>query len=57
MTIARKDASKVEPLSIANADLLRQFPEYGMLREQIRHSDQDWRPTFAQGTCGLTVDV
>ena len=46
--VSRLGGSPSRLSTIANADLLRQFPEYGMLREQIKHADPDWRPIIAE---------
>lgn len=34
--------------TLANPDLVRRYPEYITLREQLRYSDPDWRPTIPE---------
>jgi len=34
--------------TLGNVDLIRQYPEYITLREQLKYSDPDWRPTIAE---------
>ncbi len=34
--------------TLGNVDLIRQYPEYITLREQLKYSDPDWRPIIAE---------
>lgn len=34
--------------TLTDIALVRQFPEYITLREQLRYSDPDWRPIIAE---------
>jgi multiple sugar transport system substrate-binding protein len=34
--------------TMANADLVRQYPEYITLKEQLKYSDPDWRPIIPE---------
>ncbi len=34
--------------SLHDADVMRAYPEYAVLREQLRYADPDWRPLIAQ---------
>ena len=39
----------VRPLQpLADADMVRQFPEFITLKEQLRYSEPDWRPIIAE---------
>jgi len=33
--------------TMTDAALVRQFPEFAVLREQLRYADPDWRPIIA----------
>jgi multiple sugar transport system substrate-binding protein len=46
--VSRLGGSPTRLSTITDADLVRQFPEYTTLREQIRHADADWRPIIAE---------
>ena len=34
--------------TLSNADMVRQYPEYITLREQLKYLDLDWRPIIAE---------
>ena len=34
--------------TLYDATVLREYPEYAVLREQLRYADPDWRPIIAQ---------
>ncbi len=46
--VSRIGGSPTRVSTLADADLLRQFPEYATLREQLKYSDPDWRPIIAE---------
>lgn len=46
--VSRMGGSPNRLSTMADADLVRQFPEYITLREQLKYSDPDWRPIIAE---------
>ena len=46
--VSRMGGSPTRLSTIADADLVRQFPEYITLREQLKYADPDWRPIIAE---------
>jgi len=46
--ISRLGGSPCRQSTIQDPDMVRQFPEYVMLREQLKYSDPDWRPIIAE---------
>jgi multiple sugar transport system substrate-binding protein len=34
--------------TLADADMIKQFPEYVLLNQQLEYSDPDWRPIIAE---------
>lgn len=48
IAVAQAGGAPTRMSTIGNADLVRQYPEYITLREQLRYSDPDWRPIIAE---------
>lgn len=48
VAVAQAGGAPTRMSTIANTDLVRQYPEYITLREQLRYSDPDWRPIIAE---------
>lgn len=46
--VSRLGGSPNRLSTMVDASLVRQFPEYLTLREQIRYADPDWRPIIAE---------
>ncbi|MDP2795409.1 MAG: extracellular solute-binding protein [Sulfurisoma sp.] len=46
--VSRLGGSPTRLSTIADADMVRQFPEYITLREQLKYADPDWRPIIAE---------
>lgn len=48
IAVAKAGGVPTRMSTIANPDLVRQYPEYITLREQLRYSDPDWRPIISE---------
>lgn len=48
VAVARAGGVPTRLSTIANADLVRQYPEYITLRDQLQYSDPDWRPIIPE---------
>ena len=48
LAVAKLGGGPLRNSTIGNADLVRQYPEYITLKEQLKHSDPDWRPIIAE---------
>ena len=59
--VARLGGAPTRLSTLADADLVRQYPEYITLKEQLRYADPDWRPIIApwddinQGPLGAAI--
>ena len=40
-------AAPMRQSTLRDRELLQRYPEYALLREQLRHADPDWRPIIA----------
>jgi multiple sugar transport system substrate-binding protein len=45
--VCRLGAAPMRLSTLRDAALLRRYPEFGLLREQLRYADPDWRPIIA----------
>jgi multiple sugar transport system substrate-binding protein len=45
--VCRLGAAPMRLSTLRDAALLRHYPEFGLLREQLRYADPDWRPIIA----------
>jgi multiple sugar transport system substrate-binding protein len=46
--VCQLGASPTRMSTLSDVDMVRQYPEYITLKEQLRYSDPDWRPIIAQ---------
>lgn len=59
--VSRLGGAPTRLSTLADADLVRQYPEYITLKEQLRYADPDWRPIIApwddinQGPLGAAI--
>jgi multiple sugar transport system substrate-binding protein len=45
--VCRLGAAPMRLSTLGDAEMLRLYPEYKLLREQLRYADPDWRPIIA----------
>ncbi|MCS4509409.1 ABC transporter substrate-binding protein [Xylophilus ampelinus] len=48
VAVAKAGGVPIRDSTLADADLVRQYPEYITLREQLKYSDPDWRPIIPE---------
>ncbi len=59
--VSRLGGAPTRLSTLADVDLVRQYPEYIVLKEQLRYADPDWRPIIApwddinQGPLGAAI--
>lgn len=59
--VSRLGGAPTRLSTLADVDLVRQYPEYITLKEQLRYADPDWRPIIApwddinQGPLGAAI--
>jgi multiple sugar transport system substrate-binding protein len=46
--VCRHGGGPVRMSTVGDADMVRMYPEYILLKEQLRYADPDWRPIIAQ---------
>ena len=48
LKVVKAGGSATRTSTINNADVLKQYPEFAILKEQLKYVDPDWRPIIAE---------
>lgn len=48
VAVAKAGGVPIRNSTLSNADMVRQYPEYIVMREQLKYADPDWRPIIPE---------